>query len=610
MNVSPPILGARPQPDGATRFRVWAPNADRLTVLLVESGRRVSMARDEAGYHTAEVNASPGALYFYEFDDGRRRPDPASLAQPTAEGVHGPSMVVTSAPSAPCTFHMPPIEHHVFYELHVGTFTPEGTLDAVIRRLRDLKRLGVTAVELMPIAAFPGDRNWGYDGVCPFAVHTAYGGIDALHRLVQACHEHDLAIALDVVYNHLGPEGNYLRDFGPYFSDRHATAWGESINFDGPGSDHVREFFIQNALHWVAGCGIDALRLDAVHAIVDHTARTFIQELGERVHRTAERAGRRVLLIAESSANDPRLVRPPERGGAGLDGCWNDDFHHAIRSAITGETRGYYKPFGKVEQIAKCVEDRFVFAGEYSSGYNRRHGAPARDVPHARFVVCTQNHDQVGNRPFGDRLDESAGADGARVAAALVLLSPFTPLLWMGEEYAEPAPFQYFVSHTEPALIEAVRAGRKAEFADLHEGTDPPDPQDVETFARSKVDWVKRAEGVHAKRLAYYTELLRLRRELDLPALSDRVRAFAWGACRCVAVVYPGAIVVANLGAASAEIDVGAVGPPRAAWAKLIDSGDLRWGGSGAVFEKPNDAARLAAPARTAALWRTMEEPS
>jgi maltooligosyltrehalose trehalohydrolase len=600
-----PRLGANVLQDRRTRFCVWAPHADALSLRVDNLDRLIRMDRDARGYHSVETAAPPGTLYEFVFPDGHARPDPASRAQP--RGVHAPSMVVTTSDPPPRPFLCPALEHHVLYELHVGAFTPEGTFEAIIPRLDDLHRLGVTAIELMPVAQFAGERNWGYDGVGLFATQCSYGGIVGLRRLIDACHERGLAVVLDVVYNHLGPEGNYLREFGPYFSDRYKTPWGEAINFDGPESDHVREFYIQNALHWVIDCGVDMLRLDAVHAIFDRTARPFLEDLGERVHDAAARAGRRVAVIAESSDNDPRLVRPRELGGLGLNACWNDDYHHALRAVLAGERRGYYCAFGKAAQIAKAVRDRYVFAGDYSSGYRRRHGAPARDTPHSRFIVFTQNHDQVGNRLFGDRLDATAGSDGARVAATLVLLGPFTPMLWMGEEYAERAPFQYFVSHSDAELIEAVRRGRRAELADLHAAADPPDPQDPATFERSKLDWTLRARPGHAERLAFYTELLRLRRVLEIPARAPRVESIAWEATRSLAILYEGVAVVANCGDSPARVVL-----PRADTRRVvIDTGDPRWGGAAAgvtivpdhagltVRIHPRTAAVLAAESET-----------
>jgi len=600
MRLTHPQVGAIPIDSAHARFTVWAPLHDRVSLYFPDRNRAEPMQPVEDGYHILETRAHQGTLYQFQFPDGRTRPDPASRAQP--HGVHGPSMVAAVDPPA-TQFLNPPLDRHVLYELHVGAFTPEGTFDAIVPRLPELRDLGVTALELMPIGQFPGDRNWGYDGVDLFAAQSSYGGLPGLLRLVEACHCHKIAVVLDVVYNHLGPEGNYLAEFGPYFTDRYKTPWGQAVNFDGPDSDPVREFFIQNSLHWTRDCRIDGLRLDAVHAIVDHTASTFVEELGDRVHAAAEQQGRRVFVVAESSDNDPRLVRPCAAGGMGLDGCWNDDYHHAVRAALTGENRGYYRSFGRTSQIAKALQDRYVFTGEYSSSFRRRHGAPARDVDHSRFVVFTQNHDQVGNRPFGDRLDATAGLDGARVAAALVLLSPFTPLLWMGEEHAETAPFLYFVSHTDAALVEAVRRGRAEEFAAFHPGQELPDPQSEATFRRSKIDWGLRGHGTHAAMLAYYAELLRLRREHITGRGGARVSADAQGSI--IILRFEGGddlIVAANTSDHSAQaVFWDDSRGPTAGWKLLLDSGESRWGGAGRSAEIDGSGV-LRIEARTAAM--------
>ncbi len=600
MSAEMPQVGALPLDVTRTRFTVWAPRHERLRVRFPADGRVEAMSPQPHGYHVLEALAPAGTLYQLEFADGRLRPDPASRAQP--HGVHGPSMV-TAIPHRPDggPFANPPLARHVLYELHVGTFTPEGTFDAIVPRLAALRDLGVTAIELMPIAQFPGARNWGYDGVCPFAAQASYGGQAGLLRLVRACHAHGLALLLDVVFNHLGPEGNYLDEFGPYFTDRYRTPWGAALNFDGPDSDHVREFFLQASLHWTRDCGVDGLRLDAVHAIVDHTARTFLEDLAERIHTEAQRLGRRILVIAESCDNDPRLVRPPEAGGVGLDGCWNDDYHHAVRAAITGERRGYYAPFGAPDQIARAVRDRFVFTGQYSSHYRRRHGAPAVDVEHGRLIVFTQNHDQVGNRPLGDRLDATAGLDGARLAAALTLLSPFTPLLWMGEEYAESAPFLYFVSHGDADLVEAVRRGRANEFADFAHGAGAPDPQSDDTFRRSRLDWTLRERGAHATMLAYYAELLRLRQALDLPGRAAGATAFAQGPAVVLTYAMGRIVVVGNTAAQPADVRVWDESRgPAPAWTELLDSSDGRWGGPGRQPRVRRSAATLPVGAKAA----------
>ncbi|MDP1661064.1 MAG: alpha-amylase family glycosyl hydrolase, partial [Phycisphaerales bacterium] len=455
----------------------------------------------------------------------------------------------------------------------------------------------------------PGERNWGYDGVTLFAVQHSYGGLEGLRRLVDACHSRGIAVILDVVYNHLGPEGNYLGEFGPYFTDKYKTPWGSALNFDGPASDHVREFFIQNSLFWTRDCAVDGLRLDAVHAIVDHTASTFVEELAARNHTECNAKGRHTIIIAESNDNDPKLVRPASLGGYGLDGCWNDDYHHAIRAAITGDRRGYYSPFGDPTLIATALNNRYVFTGQHSSGYQRRHGAPALDIDHAHLVVFTQNHDQVGNRPMGDRLDHSAGRDGARLAAALVFLSPYTPMLWMGEEYAETAPFQYFVSHTDPGLVEAVRKGRAREFEgfEFEGNATVPDPQSEQTFRRSTLNWALRSDPHHAPMLAYYTELLRLRRALNIPAGAGEPTAQTHGSI--VTLTYHGPQPITILANTASTDATASLPPSQSGLQLLLDSADKRWGGPRSTsLSIPGSISSITLNAKTALVLRAAKE--
>ncbi|MDI6906713.1 MAG: malto-oligosyltrehalose trehalohydrolase [Thermoanaerobacterales bacterium] len=583
-----PRLGAVYLGDGCCRFCVWAPRAAFVAVSVVAPRKfQVPLARGDRGYHYGTVDGvEPGSLYFYllEGQDGpKERPDPASRYQP--RGVHGPSQVVDPrgfAWSDRCWFG-PAQDGLVFYELHVGTFTPEGTFDAVIPYVEELKDLGATALELMPVAQFPGERNWGYDGVYPFAVQDSYGGPDGLRRMVDACHRQGLAVFLDVVYNHLGPEGNYLADFGPYFTDRYRTPWGDALNFDGPHADEVRRFFIENALYWIRDFHIDGLRLDAVHAITDKAALPFLEELGAVVHREAERLGRRVYVVAESDLNDARLVRPRALGGYGLDAQWSDDFHHSLHSLLTGERNGYYRDFGALEHLAKAFRQGYVYTGQYSSFRKRRHGGPGPGKAR-RLVVYAQNHDQVGNRARGERLSTLVPFDALKPAAAVVLLSPFIPLLFMGEEYGETAPFQYFTSHSDPSLVEAVREGRRAEFADFMEEGEVPDPQDEATFRRSRLNRdLLRLERHRALR-AFYRELLTLRREM--PALAGRdpdglevsahekarvlfVRLRAGGDEVCLILSF-------NYGPVSPTLPV-----PPGRWRKCLDAAEERWLGDG-----------------------------
>jgi maltooligosyltrehalose trehalohydrolase len=405
----------------------------------------------------------------------------------------------------------------------VGTFSPEGTFEAIIPHLPELKDLGITAIELMPVAQFPGSRNWGYDGVYPFAVQKSYGGPEGLKRLVESCHQLGLAVILDVVYNHLGPEGNYLADFGPYFTDRYRGPWGNPINFDGPYSDEVRRFFIENGLYWVRDFHLDGLRIDAVHGILDFSARPFLEELALAVHEQAERLSRLVYLIAESDLNDTRIVRSRELGGFGLDTQWNDDFHHALHTLLTNEEAGYYQDFGELQHLVKAFREGFVYGGDYSSYRKRRHGNSSRHLS-ASFVVFSQNHDQVGNRGQSERLSALVSFEALKLAAGVVLLSPFIPLLFMGEEYGETAPFYYYISHSDQDLIEAVRRGRREEFASFHWQGEPADPQEKATFLRSKLQRELRFQGHHEVLYRFYRELLRLRRETAPLKVLDKER--------------------------------------------------------------------------------------
>lgn len=516
-------LGAKMLDERTCSFLVWAPLASCVEISISEPrDRKISMRPNGRGYFHAIVDdVSSGDLYRYRLNGEKERPDPASRHQP--QGVHGPSQIVDDRFEWNVSnWRGISLEKYVIYELHVGTFTPEGTFDAIIPRLANLKELGVTAIELMPVAQFPGERNWGYDGVYPYAVQASYGSPAALKRLVDACHQDGIAVVLDVVYNHLGPEGNYLADFGPYFTDFYATPWGRAINFDQAGGDEVRRFFIENALQWIVDFRIDALRLDAIHAIVDLSARTFLEELREAVHARAKELGREVYLFPESNRNDPRVVGATEAGGLGFDAVWNDDFHHSLHVLLTGEREGYYEDYSGVEDLAGCYREGFLYAGRYSKFRKVRYGRSSKDIPAKRFIVCAQNHDQIGNRRIGDRLSQTLSLDQLKLAAGVVLLSPFIPLLFMGEEYGETAPFQYFVSHGDSALIEAVRRGRREEFVRLGWAGIAPDPQDESIFLASKLHWDLRNEGRHGILWDYYKELLRLRRELSAFARLDK----------------------------------------------------------------------------------------
>lgn len=580
------ILGAQPVNDSECHFLVWAPFA-RTVEVQVESPTLVLAPLEQCidGYFCATVQGvTPGSTYYYRLDQTNCRPDPVSRCQP--QGVHGPSAVISSQFDwRDSIWKGLPLDRLVIYELHVGTFTREGTFDAVIPRLCALKELGVNTIELMPVAQFPGSRNWGYDGVYPFAVQNSYGGPEGLRRLVNAAHGLGMCVALDVVYNHLGPEGNYLRDFGPYFTDRYKTPWGEAINFDGPLSDHVRRFFISSALSWISDFHIDALRLDAIHAIVDTSAVPFLEELAHEVQSLAAKLGRSVHVIAESDLNDSRVVRPRAIGGFGCDAQWTDDFHHSLHTLLTREKRGYYESFGSIEHLAKAYTSGFVYSGQYSPYRQQRYGNSSLDVPARRFVVFAQNHDQVGNRAQGDRLSTIVNFEKLKLAAGAVLLSPFIPLLFMGEEYAETAPFQYFVSHTDEPLIEAVRKGRKEEFSRFDWKQAIPDPQSEQTFDRSRLDWSLRDIGKHLTLRGFYTELLNLRR--SIPALAnlskDCTKALICGdSCLILERWHTSSRVVAIFNFGEQIAKSGFPGSGRL-WRKVFDSADTLWAGPGSV---------------------------
>lgn len=503
-------LGGRPLPNGRARFEVWAPHA-KVVELCIDD-RRLTMDRGTGGGFELEVEAAPiGTRYAFRLDGGPERPDPASRHQP--EGVHGASALV--APGYPWV-HEPVglrMEGAVVYELHIGTLTEAGTFEAAAERLDELKALGVTAIELMPVAAFPGRRNWGYDGVLPSAAHDAYGGPDGFRGFVDACHGRGLGVILDVVYNHFGPEGNYLGEFGPYFTDEYRTPWGPALNFDGPHSDSVRRHFIESALWWLDDCQVDGLRLDAVHEIKDASAYPFLRELADRVAALEEAKGRRIALIAESDRNDPRYL-DGGTSGLGLDGMWADDLHHGLHAFVTGEREGYYADFGELEDVARAWTEGACYQGRWSPFRQRRHGRTL-NAPLDTLVVAVQNHDQIGNRMLGERLPSLVGHELYGVCLSLVMLSPWVPLLFMGEEYGEEHPFQFFTSHGDPGLVEAVRKGRMAEFESFQWKGAPPDPQDEATFRAS----VLAPDEVPAERRARATRRLRslatLRTKLD-----------------------------------------------------------------------------------------------
>jgi maltooligosyltrehalose trehalohydrolase len=500
-------------------FTVWAPAAERVELVLDD--RRAPMRPGGNGWWQVCVEGvGAGSRYAFSLDGGPPRPDPRSAFQP--DGVHGTSEVVDHSAYRwhDAGWRGMPLPGAVLYELHVGTFTPQGTFDAAIERLDHLVDLGVDAIELLPVAEFSGQHGWGYDGVDLYAPHHAYGGPEGLKRLVDACHSAGIGVIMDVVYNHLGPAGNYLSQFGGYFSERHLTNWGEAVNLDGPGSDEVRQFVIDNALMWLRDYHCDGLRLDAVHALVDDSAVHILEQLAIEVAALGAHLRRPLFLIAESDLNDPKFVRSHDAGSYGLDAAWADEWHHALHATLTGERSGYYEDFGPLNLLAKALRQAWVYDGIWSPHRRRVHGRAPAGLSGHQFVVCTQNHDQVGNRAAGDRLGALTSPARLRVAAALLLTSPFVPLLFQGEEWGATSPFQYFTDHEDPELGRAVSVGRRHEFAAFGWNPDRvPDPQDPATFARSQLDWAEPATPPHAALLDWYRRLIALRKQI--PALTD-----------------------------------------------------------------------------------------
>ncbi len=611
----PNWVGVRPQGNGTIQARVWAPEAAHLSVVLEDRDREIPLAKDDHGYFSGEVTgAQVGSRYRLRLDDALLA-DPASRSQP--EGVHGPSQIVESAAFSwrHEAWRLPPRREWVIYELHVGSFTEAGTFAAVIPHLPYLQDLGVTAIELMPVADFPGDRNWGYDGVFPYAVQHSYGGPDGLRALVDAAHGLGMAVILDVVYNHMGPEGSVIHRFGPYFTHNYHTPWGDAINFDGPGSDEVRAFFIQSALMFLEEFRIDGFRLDAIHQIYDCHGQPFLADLADAVHGRAAELGREAFLIAESDLNDTRVIQSRARNGFGLDAQWADDFCHALETQLVGDASDYAADFAPFSSLATAMAQAFVYTGQYSQSRRRCFGKPPGDARSDQFVVFVQNHDQVGNRPFGKRLGQRITFAQRKLAAATVLLSPFIPLLFMGEEYGEPNPFLYMTDHSDAALVAAVRAGRRADFGhrDWEAEDAAPDPQADETLARSRVqiglhldDTLEMAEhqGLHAA----YRTLIALRRQFPVITDPDAERT----------VIALEAERILRLHARSSEGETFAIlhfadGPaaldlpwPAGEWTRRFDASEARFSGRGASgpdLVKSGGMVKLRLPGHAALLY-------
>jgi maltooligosyltrehalose trehalohydrolase len=577
-----------------TAFGVWAPNAKTVDVQV--GGGLHPMTAGEHGWWFAEVAvAETHADYAFVLDGGEPLPDPRSPWQP--RGIHGPSRLVDHESFRWTDRHWRagPLSAAVIYELHVGTFTPQGTFTAAIDKLDYLAELGISHIELMPVAEFSGSRGWGYDGADLYAPHHAYGDPNDLKRLVDACHNRGLAVILDVVYNHLGPAGNYLARFGPYFTDRHATPWGEAINFDGPDSDGTRRFFCDNALMWLRDYHFDGLRLDAVHAIIDSSAIHFLEQLACEVAELEAQSGRHLILIAESDLNDPRVVRSREIGGYGIHAQWSDDFHHALHAVLTGERDGYYGDFGSLGDLAKALERVFVYDGRYSAFRGRTHGRPPAAILGHAFLGYLQNHDQIGNRAQGERSARLMNAGRLKIGAALVMMAPFIPMLFQGEEWGASSPFLYFTDHQDPQLGRAVTEGRRREFAAFSgHGAEVPDPQAPQTFERSKLIWSERDNQSHRELLDWQRRLIRLRREVAALADGrlDRVKVSFDESARWLVMRRGSVAVACNLAGAAQRVPCAIGG---AAQILLTSDNNVRLVADG--IELPPEAVAVIGPA-------------
>lgn len=587
-----PLPGVRFDEFGKANAVVWAPELDEVALLLVESEKQLPLKKGQLGYWSVQTEElKPGDIYQFVVKE-KRLPDPASIWQP--QGVHGPSAAydLRNFPWTDKNLSQVALKDYIIYELHTGTFTEEGTFAAMESKLDYLVELGINAIEIMPVSQFAGARNWGYDGVLPYCVQDSYGGPEALQRLINACHEKGLAVILDVVYNHIGPEGNVLPQYGPYFTDKYNTPWGDAINFDDAWCDGVREYFIENVLMWFRDFHIDALRMDAVHAIKDMSPVHILQEMKTRVDELAEQTGKSHYLIVEMDLNDTRFISPVSKGGYGMDGQWVDEFHHALRVSSGQQRSGYYSDFEPITSLAKSYKDAYVYDGAFSEHRKRKFGVKADGHPGEQFVVFSQNHDHVGNRMLGERTSQLVSFEMQKLLAGAVFLSPYVPMLFMGEEYSESNPFMYFVSHTDPELAEAVRKGRKREFAAFHLEGEAPDPMGIETFNNSKLQWTLVAQEPHQTMFQFYKTLIGLRK--SQPALNNMDR----NAIEVEPNVVNETITIRRW---SAEQQIVAIlnfsKSVRETWLpeesvglkKLIASSDSEWNGLGNVTDPPAD---------------------
>jgi maltooligosyltrehalose trehalohydrolase len=572
-------IGVNFAKQGTSKVNIWAPAAKNVALRLAGRKADIELNEIDFGYwQLLTTQIKPGDTYRFVIDE-KELPDPASLSQP--EGVHGPSEAINLNDFGwtDNEWKNPSRQDYIIYEIHTGTFTDEGTFDGIVGKLDHLVQLGITAIEIMPVAQFPGNRNWGYDGVFPFAVQNSYGGPMGLMQLVNACHQKDLAVILDVVYNHIGPEGNYFTEFGAYFTDKYKTPWGNAINFDDAGCDAVRNYYIENALMWFRDFHIDALRLDAVHAIKDFSPKHILQEIKENTDQLMALTGKAHYLIVELDLNDHRFINPPEKCGHGMDAQWVDEFHHALRVTAGGEKDGYYSDFNGIKDLAKSYRDAYVYDGIYSPHRLKIFGNKVDDNPGNQFIVFSQNHDQVGNRMLGERSSQLFSFEIQKLMAGAVMVSPYLPLLFMGEEWSAQSPFQYFVSHSDPELVEAVRKGRKEEFAAFHAKGEAPDPQAEETFDRSKLNW----NEMNGTMLDYYKALIALRK--SLPALSNLNRKSLTVICnehqQTLMFIrwhdQQRVCCLMNFSKDDHPIDL----PANENWQKVLDSADAEWKGPG-----------------------------
>ncbi|MGM1056913.1 MAG: malto-oligosyltrehalose trehalohydrolase [Bacteroidota bacterium] len=508
-------IGAAYNSNDKITFTVWAPLRNKVKVIFKDRPS-VALTKDHLGYWEKEVSGIPiGSYYKFRLDEKEDFPDPASRYQPL--GVHSWSAIVNQNSFSwnDSSWKGISLDQMVIYELHIGTFTRKGTFEAVISKLDHLLELGINCIEILPISQFPGDRNWGYDGVYPFAAQESYGGPEGLKKMIDACHQKGVAVILDAVYNHMGPEGNYLSQFGPYFTEKYQTPWGAALNFDDKYSDEVRNFFLENGRMWLEEFHFDGLRLDAIHEIIDRGAKHLLKELSLEVDKLQERTGKEYVLIAESDLNDTKVINPYEKGGFGLEGQWVDDFHHSLHTVLTGEQEGYYMDYGTMEQLAKAFKQAFVYDGQYSHFRKRTVGNSPAGLEFSKFVVSIQNHDQIGNRLLGERLSDLVSFEGLKLAAGVLFTSPYIPMLFMGEEFAEKNPFHYFISHGDADLVKAVQQGRKREFEYFNSETkgDFSDPQGTETFNDSKLNWNFKEEPAKKYLFEYYKYLIHLKKE-------------------------------------------------------------------------------------------------